>query len=88
MASEQKALYIKEGTATGADVALETAHVTKYDHWAFYNSHASQTLTVKINGQAMTVKAAQTINLDYTVSPENITVKELNTTYRVIGTGN
>lgn len=90
MASEQNVLYTKSGAATGAHVALETAHKTKYDHWVFKNtdSTASNTLEIKINGSAAIVLAgAESLSLDITASPENVTVKENTRTYRIIATG-
>ena len=88
MASEQNVLYTKSGTASGADTAIETAHPTKYDHWVLKNTHASQTLTVTINGSAnLIMVAGESISLDITASPNNIKVSENNTTYRFIGTG-
>tara|TARA_Y100001973_G_scaffold86508_1_gene129556 strand:- start:365 stop:640 length:276 start_codon:yes stop_codon:yes gene_type:complete len=90
MASEQNVLYTKSGTATGAHVALETAHPTKYDHWVIKNtqSSAGDTIEIKINGSAAIVLAgSESLSLDITASPENVTVKENGHGYRVIGTG-
>ena len=88
MAGEQNTFYSKEGTATGSHVALETAHITKYDHWLFENTHASQTLEIKIKGSnAKTIAADSSYSVSVTASPEVVTVKENNTTYRITATG-
>lgn len=81
-------VYIKEGTATGAHVALETAHLSKYDEWLFENTHASQDLEIKIKGSdARHIAAGDSFSIDVRVNPTNVTVKENNTTYRIVATG-
>ena len=92
MAAEQSAIYVKTGSGTGSAVALETAHAAKYDHWSISNSHASQLLSVTINGSAaFTVLATATTSIDITASPEVVTVKDggggSGTTYQIIATG-
>ncbi len=88
MAAEQSAIYSKEGTATGSAVALETTHNGKYDHWQFYNTHASQDLVLTINGSNdITIDADSTQAVDITASPNDVTVKTNNTTYRILATG-
>ena len=88
MAAEQNSIYSKEGTATASAVALETTHNSRYDHWQFYNTHASQDLVLTINGSNdITIDADSTQAVDITASPNDVTVKTNNTTYRILATG-
>lgn len=82
-----KSIFTKEGTATAAAVSLSITDLNKKEHWVFRNTHGAQDLIVTIHGQTITIGTGETYEQDITASPMQITVKTLNTTYRIQGYG-